>query len=337
LPAYFNKFENQVERAFNIDGTVLRLTKTVIVAALEMHMMACLWWYIADLEHNQDPDNGNWIWRETAKRGWDVSVYDFPEGDQYLYCFYYVIVTTFGVGYGDITPVTRSETVFICILILLAAALFAAIVATMTAVFKRVDIMDVEQRRVHDCLVAYIKSRKLQPDIRDKMLQGFEYQFTTKSGQNESTVYKEMPRPLRQATALFLSQDMLNQVKCFRKVMTAFKNEMIYLFTPRLYTPDDVVIRMGEYAREAMFLRAGRLHKFIMEKGRSQMDLGKAYTYVGVNAVLRRGFYPISVKSKTYSNVFVLEVDAFHDLLNKYTDEKNRLLSFDFSKEKAGF
>lgn len=92
------------------------LVKLFFLILSSMHVIALLWYRLAVYEKEKLNETKTWL--DLIK----VSNLSFI--DTYFYSFYFAMVTTYTIGYGDITPQTVIECNFVTVVILITGLIF---------------------------------------------------------------------------------------------------------------------------------------------------------------------------------------------------------------------
>ena len=112
----FKQIYNTLIDAFKIDlkfGYFLDFINLLAASICIMHWVACAWYFIGTISGETK------FWLQIQ----DINLK--PEFDRYLHAFYWSAVTMMTVGYGDITPQNRYETIFATIIVIIGCGLFA--------------------------------------------------------------------------------------------------------------------------------------------------------------------------------------------------------------------
>lgn len=106
----------------------IQLLATVLYLS---HWMACIFYFVGDFESTTDPTN--WINNS--------GIYLDTTMEQYYSSLYWAFTTMTTVGYGDITPNTDNEKVFVMICMLIACGFFAYTVGSIGSILNRSNMM----------------------------------------------------------------------------------------------------------------------------------------------------------------------------------------------------
>eukprot|EP00484_Ammonia_sp_Unknown_P030625 CAMPEP_0197053140 /NCGR_PEP_ID=MMETSP1384-20130603/27476_1 /TAXON_ID=29189 /ORGANISM="Ammonia sp." /LENGTH=426 /DNA_ID=CAMNT_0042485989 /DNA_START=28 /DNA_END=1308 /DNA_ORIENTATION=+ len=105
----------------NIYFLTARIFRITVLTICVLHWMACIWLQFANFEKSDDK---TWL-SEMGQKKRNISGWSQAPGYAYLLSLYFVIITMTTTGYGDITPVTRSEIMMTNFLIIAGDTLMA--------------------------------------------------------------------------------------------------------------------------------------------------------------------------------------------------------------------
>lgn len=104
------------------------LVKITILIFLMAHLFGCAFYYLAIYENKEFNDNNTWI--NTLK------VTNLSQKDQYVTAIYFAFITMMTIGYGDITPQTTLERLFIMLMAIFSTALFGFAVGAISSILQ---------------------------------------------------------------------------------------------------------------------------------------------------------------------------------------------------------
>lgn len=97
-----------------------RMLKTMILCLMFVHLSSCFFFLIAKIDEF-GPDS--WVTR--------IGIQDYDPEIQYLYAFYWSMQTVTTVGFGDITPVSNEEKIFVIIWMAFGSAYYSFVISNL--------------------------------------------------------------------------------------------------------------------------------------------------------------------------------------------------------------
>ena len=118
--------------------------------------------------------------------------------DQLNAAVYVVSQALYTLGYGDVptssSPLLRG---FTTLMMLTGAFSFAMVIAVMSSVIANQDMLYMEYRQNLEQVMGYMKFRNLKDKLQSKVLNHFDYLFTTQYGKLEIQILNELPSALK--------------------------------------------------------------------------------------------------------------------------------------------
>ena len=97
---------NNVIMKYNINKSVLRLLKILLITIVFVHLFTCFF-YLASKLNNFGPDT--WVYQYSFS---NTAFINLDERRRYLSCVYWAFQTVTTVGYGDFSPANSTEILF---------------------------------------------------------------------------------------------------------------------------------------------------------------------------------------------------------------------------------
>ena len=110
---------------------------------------------------------------------------------------YWALVTISTIGYGDIVPLTISETGCAMFIMLAGCSLFPAVIANMVELAKARNLKIVKYAQHLGALRYYMLEQQLPQDLQDRVFRHEQYQHTSRRGVNEEEVLQKLPLGIR--------------------------------------------------------------------------------------------------------------------------------------------
>ncbi len=296
-----------------INPGYFRIGKFLLVVALVIHCIACVWFAIPIAE---DLPANSWIVR-TGIAGADAST-------QYVRSLYWTVVTMTTVGYGDITPGRNAEYIVTIIVVLLGASVYAFVIANIASLLSNLDAAKAAYWNRIEGVHQYLRSRHVPPQLGDVVRDYYEYIWARYRGQDQNDLFRDLPAPLRLELLLHLTRDLLETVPLFRFCTPALRNELLLALKPQVYAPDVYVVREGEASHEVFFISRGQVEITSGGGSKSHGELGDG-EYFGLLSLLLNEKRTASVRTCRYSDVFTLTQRDFERIKNDYPEFKDVL------------
>lgn len=123
----FRKIEDHFQLQVHF-SSILNLSKLAIVLLFIVHIFSCYWNLVAEVELFFNKETYTWLHsKEIENDDWFI---------KYMASFYFALVTSVTVGYGDITPQTSFERLCSCVIILFGCGQNAYSINSIGAIFQ---------------------------------------------------------------------------------------------------------------------------------------------------------------------------------------------------------
>ncbi|CAD7972519.1 unnamed protein product [Amoebophrya sp. A25] len=156
------------------------VSKFLLVLLFIAHILGCFWYLSAAME--SDPLQ-TWVGQRKQVNPDGEVTYMLEQGPtyQWLTCVYFILTVCTTVGFGDITPFTSGELVFVTALMLFGAVINSMIVSEVIAVLSRVDQSNQELSRKTASISSFFRRANVQDTaIENKIRKVAEYQTREK-------------------------------------------------------------------------------------------------------------------------------------------------------------
>ena len=107
-----------------------------------------------------------------------------------------------------------------------------------------------------------------------------------------------------QDIALELTADVIYKVPIFQDCELQFMHHLVNLLIPRLYSPGDIIVNVGDIGKEMYFVVRGEV-EVIGDGGRVVATL-KSMNYFGEIAMFFAARRTATVRARTFCDLFVL-------------------------------
>ena len=296
------------QRHYSINPGFLRIAKFFSVIMLLSHLIACSWFLTAYLS-------------KFPQRSWAVleNIHTSDVYSQYIRSIYWTITTMTTVGYGDIVPHINYEYIFGLIVMLIGASTYAFIIGNIASLISSLDAQKSNFWNNLDTLKLYLKQRGVSRNINSKVQNYYEYRWEHHRGLEEDKLLNNLPEALRLEVMKELAKELLEEVPMFRYCSNQLKNILILALRAETFNPGSFISRAGDKGNEILFISKGILQVVNEESGEIYCEFGPG-EYFGNLSIMLQENRSASVRTKTFSETFILDSNAFYSIKNDFSE-----------------
>jgi voltage-gated potassium channel len=240
---------------------------------------------------------------------------------QYIRSLYWTITTMTTVGYGDITPQRSEEYLIAMVVMLLGASLYAFLIGNVASLFSNLDAAKVQYWNRMEAITQYLQYRKISDELNTKVRNFYEYMWTHRRGIQDEKILVDLPGPLRLEILLHLAKELLEKVPLFRYCSASLRNTLLDALVPHTYPPDGFIAQEGELGKEIFFISKGKL-EVSSKNGEKIHAILEEGEYFGDLSLLMKESRTASVRTLSYCEIFILELEDFIRIKNDYPEFK---------------
>ena len=281
--------------------------------------MACVFYLIGDTEFK----SGRRSWLEMD------SLYAQGPSIGYLYAFYWSLMTTTTIGYGDITPVSPSGRIFGLVAMIIGASVFAYGVTNVLELVSGMNQQEHAFREKMDRISSYMSFRNIPNSLRSDVRDFFLYTHRTKTERNmlevEKEILGEMSPSLSHEVVLFVNRSIVDKVVFFRECDHRFFQRIVRSLEPSTFAPNELVMKEGEVGSKLYIISKGVVE---MLKGENlqRIDTKSDGAHFGMISIIENGPSQgkriCSVRTLTYCDFRTISKRAFNRGLRRYPGVK---------------
>lgn len=254
--------------------------------------------------------------------GW-IMLSTYPDtmtnGEKYLHAIYWAVTTLTTIGYGDITPETSAQIIYVIIIEITGAALYGFIIGNIANLISNIDIAKAQYREKMEKINTFMKYRSIPFDLRDKINNYYTYLWDSRRGYDESSVLKDLPISLKTNVSLFLNKEIIEKVPIFKGASISLIKEIILNLEPVVFTPGDYIVRKGDIGTDMFFISKGHVDVVSEDESIVYATLSEGH-FFGEIALLLSSPRTASIRTQTYCDLYRLDKETFDDVLHKYPD-----------------
>jgi len=308
----------RLENSISVKYGVIQLWKFVVATCLIAHWMACGFHLVVTVEDRscmqgdgELMDGGcNWVFQYFG----DL---DRSPGEKYVAALYWSVMTISTVGYGDITPQTVAERMFIVVSMLVGASVYAYVVGSVCGIISSMDQKSTEFYNLMDNLNTFIKEAKLPFMLAQELRSFFRYRRTTNSVEGWLDMLRMMSPNLRGQVAVKLNSDWMNSVSFFSDCPKEMLIELVFVLRSETFPPFEEIIAKGEMGQKMYVVKRG----LAASRGRVY-TAGKVFGEDMVFDVKRRNY---SARSLTFTDLYSIHRDQLMPVLHGYPQVQRKM------------
>lgn len=280
-------------RVYNIQPGIMRLLIFLLWITLFAHWIALGWLHLGGISNS------------------------LSFAHQYLRSIYWTVTTLTTIGYGDIVPITNSQTIYTILIMLTGVGVYGYVIGNIANLMSNLDIVHSSHAKRMEKVNAFIKYRRLPKKLKNRILDYYEYLFERNIGSDESDFYSDLPKSLVRDIKLFLSKDLIAKIPFFKNASDALLTELVLSLKPVIYLPGDYVMRYGEIGHNLYFINKGHVQVLSHDQGDVIATLSEG-SFFGEQALLSDEPRNASIRTNDFCELFTLEKKKFQDVIKKF-------------------
>eukprot|EP01112_Ceratiomyxa_fruticulosa_P002825 TRINITY_DN1306_c0_g2_i2.p1 TRINITY_DN1306_c0_g2~~TRINITY_DN1306_c0_g2_i2.p1 ORF type:complete len:753 (-),score=156.48 TRINITY_DN1306_c0_g2_i2:133-2391(-) len=310
---YYHRVEGLVR---NVEA--LRMLRLFFVFFMLNHWAACGWWSFT-----------RWSGFGTDEFLPSEEMEHMPVYGQYVRALFWSIVTMCRTGAMSLYPHTSIEAVYTYFSIFIGASVVAFLIAEFGIMVGNLNARENAFHAKMKLVELFIRNKNLPPEMGERMIQYYEY-IWARQGIDDGTVLADLPGPLRSEVNLYLNKDIIEKVPLFKGTHQSFVSSLMLMLKPRIFMPNDVIIRAGDLGREMFFIVRGTV-RIITPAGDTVASLhdGGFFGEIALVLGVKRS---ASVQAVTYCDLFELTKDDLDFTLLAYPEYLPRLVQLGVEK-----
>ncbi|KAL4477441.1 hypothetical protein ABPG74_002591 [Tetrahymena malaccensis] len=253
----------QITQRFSSFWNLIKLLLIIMIVA---HFTGCGFHYVAYLQSEE----GTITWLDKQK------IFNEEWPIRYLNSVYWASITMVTVGYGDIVPVTPAEKIYVIIMTLISAGVFAYSINTIGGIFGEIQkkklLMKTQKRHISN----YMRSRGINGQLQIEVLKYLDNvkQEEIEIANKGQEVIQILSSQIREKLQSDYYGRILQESKTFQGYSQQFLQELSQTMKEQLYGPGEVIFSLGEHDDRILFITKGNVQLFIpIQKYKKTIDL----------------------------------------------------------------
>ncbi|RHY29591.1 hypothetical protein DYB32_005042 [Aphanomyces invadans] len=271
---------SKLEEEVFANQSVLALVKILLFMLFLAHLVACVWFYVAQLSP--------YSWSKSM--GFMANDHANVVSLQYLSSLYWAIVTMTTVGYGDITPKTKTELIIAMFVMIIGVSMFGYVIGNITSLVDNINAAGRMQSQHITTLKEYVIVRNLPKHLGTspfhtplspllmacaaagkRVLDHFEYYYRHRSVFDEDAILKNLPTGMRNDVVHHVLQKTIARIDLLSSGHhEGLVSDLAVALQPFFCVQDDAVYAEQDIAVHVFFLLKGKtwpelIARFVVE------------------------------------------------------------------------
>ena len=232
-------------------GKELLIYTTAAVFMICIHLLSCMFIFLG---YQSYP---NWIIAQ------NIEPKDYSE--VYMAGLYFLCLTIFGIGYGDILTTNINERIFNLFLLTVGLMLYSWLVSALSRIKEKMETnLDDEKISLFGQEIELLeKMKKEYPKMPIDLyfnIQSFIYYKYEKMENNPKVLFDNLPYNIQKALVFTMYKPVIENFVFFKKFYNEdFIMKVLIMFNPVIYYRKKKIVTAGEFMDEMYFVKKGRL------------------------------------------------------------------------------
>ena len=217
---------------------------------ISVHTICCYWISIS--------------YREVERNTWIVRYNYENDSSSNIYCnsYYFIMATVLSIGYGDITPKTTLETLFITLILIIGALLYSIILSNFSEIFKKTNEKEEIFRRKYQIykeieseFKIIKKNEKLDLGIKLFLIHNYRNYNKDIIGLIDS-----LPGTCKNHIYLKMYESKIKSLMFFKEQSIDFILFVVPMLKSNIYEKKQVIVSVGQNIDEIYFIDKGQVN-----------------------------------------------------------------------------
>ncbi|KAL4505470.1 hypothetical protein ABPG72_002532 [Tetrahymena utriculariae] len=301
----------------------LKLVKLEFIVLLLVHLACCIFLRIGQSEMENQIQS--WI---SKFQDQNYSTFEY-----YLLSLYYIIITMTTIGYGDITPVTLYERMFIALVALIATNICAYSFSQINEIVKYEKSKNENFNNMMHGLTQSMNKLELDMSLQHKVRKYFEFQYRQgiEGGQEQEQLLEQLPSSLKNEVLLQTNNEAIQSISLFSNFSSDCQKEISLNIKQKYFKPDELIFNENEINDKLFYVISGNVQTTLgislkientANQNEMQLQLLKKKDVFGYEGFILGQKNPYTAKSYKGAMISYLERDRLIQILQNFPYDK---------------
>ncbi|KAL4480491.1 hypothetical protein ABPG72_022246 [Tetrahymena utriculariae] len=300
-----------LSQRFPLSFQIFKLTFLVIMLA---HLNGCIFHQVAK---NADE---SWIKKNNLNNAdWYA---------HYINSVYFSFITMVTVGYGDITPVSLQEKIFVIFMVVYSCGVFGYIVSSIGNIFTQRAQIQAKYKRQLDDMIQYMSTRNINQVVQQQVFQYLHYleQMDYYNHQKGEEIVQKLSPYLQQQININSYYPFLKSSNYFK---LNFKDNILISASLKMkeltFGPGQIIFKQDDQDNRLFYILKGEVQ---LSSNNHQICIkDENDNCFGINEFFTGECRNLQAKSLTVSQILYLELNEFKQVLKEDPLEYEKLCS----------
>ena len=300
---------------------LVRMFKTVIYILMTVHLYTCAYF----------------IFSASVGIGGNQFVFEGGEWPAYSRCFYLTFKMATRIGMGpEKEPTTTAERALMAMFWLIALFVEIFLLAQIREVFISMTKEDDEFMLLLSTVLQYIRRYKCPREIEKKVIDWFTQTRETQRTLDEDDILHLLPNHLQAELAFDINYKLLSKVSIFSKCHRSIICDVVLKLKLEMFFPGDIIYKRGDVGKNMFIIQRGQIEVLTNDdKVMAHLNEGAVFGEASLLAIGTNERRQVTVRSKGYSNLFVLSKEDFQETVLHHPKLYKRVVKLAASNKEA--
>ncbi|CAD8159990.1 unnamed protein product [Paramecium pentaurelia] len=285
--------------------SIVELIKLITLILLVQHVFSCVWLVFGI--QCQDTQQQSWL--------------DKFEHDQWSYqflqSFYFICVTTFTVGYGDLTPKNPPEQIFTIFYMFLCMLLFSYTVNTIGSILTQIKESSDKIKTKLTAINQYMHNKQISPTLQFKVREQLYFylkQEVVQQVNEQSEIISMLPEELQHSLRIEAAKSLINKCPFFSENFSnEILNQLLEEVNFQIFQPGATIQSKDEFFIH--IIEQGQVEVLYKKKIIQTLE---RFDYFGLEEFVNQQYNPNFIyKSNAFTSVLSIPYTYFHKILSQ--------------------